>query len=42
MEAVNGIFQLAKRMARGFRNFEYFRIATDLKAGGLQLDIPHV
>ena len=42
MEAVNGILQLAKRMARGFRNFSYFRIAAYLKAGGLQLDIPHV
>ena len=25
IEAVNGIIQLAKRMARGFRNFVYFR-----------------
>jgi len=39
MEAVNGILQLAKRMARGFRNFHYFRIAAYLKAGGLQLKI---
>lgn len=42
MEAVNGILQLAKRMARGFRNFHYFRITAYLKAGALQLDIPHV
>ena len=42
MEAVNGILQLAKRMARGFRNFHYFRIAAYLKAGRLQLDIPHI
>ena len=42
MEAVNGILQLAKRMARGFRNFHYFRITAYLKAGGLQLDIPHI
>jgi transposase len=41
MEAVNGILQIAKRMARGFRNFHYFRIAAYLKAGGLQLDIVH-
>jgi transposase len=41
MEAVNGILQLAKRMARGFRNFRYFRIAAYLKAGGLQLKIVH-
>lgn len=41
MEAVNGILQIAKRMARGFRNFHYFRIAAYLKAGGLQLNIAH-
>jgi transposase len=41
MEAVNGILQLAKRMARGFRNFHYFRIAAYLKTGGLQLNIAH-
>ena len=41
MEAVNGILQLAKRMARGFRNFHYFRIAAYLKAGALQLNIVH-
>jgi transposase len=41
MEAVNGILQLAKRMARGFRNFRYFRIAAYLKAGGLQLNFVH-
>jgi transposase len=41
MEAVNGILQIAKRMARGFRNFRYFRIAAYLKAGGLQLNIVH-
>ncbi|MGI6495262.1 MAG: ISL3 family transposase [Kiritimatiellia bacterium] len=39
MEAVNGILQLAKRMARGFRNFHYFRLAAYLKTGGLQLNI---
>ena len=42
MESVNGILQLAKRMARGFRNFHYFRITAYLKVGGLQLDIPHI
>lgn len=41
MEAVNGILQIAKRMARGFRNFRYFRIAAYLKAGGLQLNLVH-
>ena len=28
IEAVNGVIQLAKRMARGFRNFVYFRTAA--------------
>ena len=28
-------------MARGFRNFHYFRIAAYLKTGGLQLNIAH-
>jgi len=41
MEAVNGILQIAKRMARGFRSFYYFRIAAYLKAGHLQLNIVH-
>ena len=41
MEAVNGILQIAKRMARGFRNFHYFRIAAYLKAGGLHLNTVH-
>jgi transposase len=41
MEAVNGILQIAKRMARGFRNFHYFRIAAYLKVGGLQLNAVH-
>ena len=42
IEAVNGILQLAKRMAKGFRNFEYFRIAACLKAGRLNIEVPHV
>ena len=41
MEAVNGILQIAKRMARRFRSFYYFRIAAYLKAGGLPLNIAH-
>ena len=32
IEAINGILQMAKRIARGFRNFHYFRIAAYLKA----------
>lgn len=39
MEAVNGILQIAKRMARGFRNFSYFRTMAYLKAGHLNLSI---
>ena len=42
MEAVNGVLQLAKRMARGFRNFKYFRIMAYLKAGRLHLHIPRI
>ena len=30
IEAVNGIIQLAQRMARGFKNFVYFRTAAYL------------
>jgi len=40
IEAVNGILQMAKRMARGFRNFHYFRLAAYLKAGHLNLYDP--
>ncbi len=38
--AVNGLRQMAKRMARGFRNFHYFRLAAYLKASHLQIQIP--
>jgi transposase len=41
IEAVNGILQMAKRMARGFRNFHYFRLAAYLKAGRLNIEVPH-
>jgi transposase len=40
IEAVNGIIQLAKRMARGFRNFIYFRTAAYHRAGNLNLAVP--
>jgi transposase len=33
--AVNATIQLAKRMARGFKNFEYFRTAAYHRAGKL-------
>lgn len=42
MEAINGLLQLAKRIARGFRNFHYFRLAAYLKAGGLNLQAPRL
>jgi transposase len=42
IEAVNGILQMAKRMARGFRNFHYFRIAAYLKAGHLNISYPQI
>ena len=40
IEAVNGLPQLAKRLARGFRSLRYFRIMAFLKAAGLHLDLP--
>ena len=40
IEAVNGLLQLAKRLARGFRSLRFFRIMAHLKAAGLQLDLP--
>ena len=39
IEATNGILQMAKRMARGFRSFHYFRLAAYLKAGHLTLPL---
>lgn len=41
IEAVNGLLQMAKRIARGFRNFHYFRLAAYLKASRLNLRLPH-
>lgn len=40
IEALNGKIQLAKRMARGFRNFAYFRAVAYLKAAHLKFDLP--
>ena len=40
IEAINGLLQLAKRMARGFRSFRNFRLMALLKAGHLQLQLP--
>jgi transposase len=42
IEAVNGIIQLAKRMARGFKNFVYFRTAAYHRAGKLKLAVPNI
>jgi transposase len=42
IEAVNGIIQLAKRMARGFKNFVYFRTAAYQRAGKLNLTVPTI
>jgi len=40
IEAVNGLLQLAKRMARGFRSFRNFQLMAYLKAGKLKLNLP--
>lgn len=40
IEAVNGLLQLAKRLARGFRSLRYFRIMAYLKASRLHLNLP--
>jgi len=42
IEGVNSLLQMAKRMARGFRNFHYFRLAAYLKAGRLNLNVHHI
>ena len=42
IEAVNGIIQLAKRIARGFKNFVYFRTAAYLRAAGLKFELPAI
>jgi transposase len=36
IEAVNGVLQLAKRIARGFRSFLYFRTVAYMKSGCLE------
>lgn len=38
IEAINGILQLAKHTARGFRPFSNFRIMAYLKAANLKLE----
>jgi len=41
VEAINGLIQLAKRSARGFRSFKKFRLIALLKADRLQFNLPH-
>jgi hypothetical protein len=36
------VIQLAKRMARGFKNFVYFRTAAYHRAGKLNLAVPTI
>ena len=40
IEAINGIIQLAKRRARGFRNFSYLRTIAYLVAAKLKFSLP--
>jgi len=40
IEAVNGVIQLAKKMARGFKNLIYFRTAAYLRTGRLKFELP--
>jgi transposase len=42
IEALNGLLQLAKRAARGFRSFRYFQTMAYLKAGKLKLALPQL
>jgi transposase len=40
IEAINGLLQLAKRMARGFRSFKNFQTMAYLKTANLKLNLP--
>ena len=40
IEAINGIIQLAKRRARGFRNFSYLRTIAYWVAAKLKVHLP--
>lgn len=42
MAAVSALLQLAKRIARGFRNFHSFRLAAYVRASGLILHTPRL
>ncbi len=39
-EAINGIIELDRRVAQGFRNFEHYRLRMLLNPGGLDAS-PH-
>lgn len=39
-KAINGIIELGSRIARGFRNFEHYRLRKLLLTGGLDAS-PH-
>ena len=41
-EAINGLIELHRRIARGFRNRENYRLRMLLIGGGLNLDPPQV
>lgn len=41
IEAVNGLLQITKRIARGFRVFYYFRLTAYLRASRLSLQLPY-
>lgn len=41
IEAINGIIQLAKRTARGFRSFRNFRAIAYLKAAHIKINLPN-
>lgn len=41
-EAVNGMLELHRRIARGFRNRDNYRLRMLLIGGGLNLDPPQV
>ena len=36
-EAINGLIELARRIARGFRNYDNYRLRMLLIGGGLRL-----
>lgn len=42
IEAMNGLLQLAKRMARGFRSYKHFEVMAYVKAAKLKPQLPLV